>query len=152
MSASNAEVTGPGSQTGSQASPQIGAQMDGELRDRDGCERISQMLSRIGDKWTILIVRRLGEKPQRFNALRREIGDISQKMLAATLRNLERDGFVTRNVTPTNPPQVEYGLTSLGHELLVPVQALAMWTFQNMARIESARTAYAQRNGQNKTE
>ena len=124
----------------------ICAAMDGEVRDRDGCERISQMLARIGDKWTILIVRRLGDKPQRFNALRREIGDISQKMLATTLRNLERDGFVTRHVTPTSPPQVDYTLTKLGHDLLVPVQALAMWTFQNMEQIETARTAYAARN------
>ena len=120
--------------------------MDGEVRNRDGCERISQMLARIGDKWTILIVRRLGDKPQRFNALRREIGDISQKMLATTLRNLERDGFVTRHVTPTNPPQVNYTLTKLGHDLLVPVQALAMWTFQNMEHIETARAAYAARS------
>ena len=123
----------------------ICAAIDSEVRDRDGCERISQMLARIGDKWTILIVRQLGDKPKRFNALRREIGDISQKMLATTLRNLERDGFVTRHVTPTSPPQVDYTLTKLGHDLLVPVQALAMWTFQNMAEIEAARTAYSAR-------
>ena len=123
----------------------IGNLMDGEVRDRDGCERISEMLSRIGDKWTILIVRRLGDKPQRFNALRREIGDISQKMLSTTLRNLERDGFVNRHVTPSNPPQVEYTLTKLGHDLLVPVQALALWTFENMEHIEAARAAYAER-------
>ena len=123
----------------------ICAAMDGEVRDRDGCERISQMLARIGDKWTILIVRQLGDKPKRFNALRREIGDISQKMLATTLRNLERDGVVTRHVTPTSPPQVDYTLTRLGHDLLVPVQALAMWTFQNMGEIEAARAAFAAR-------
>jgi DNA-binding HxlR family transcriptional regulator len=121
--------------------------MDGEVRDPDGCERISEMLSRIGDKWTILIVRRLGDKPQRFNALRRDIGDISQKMLSTTLRNLERDGFVIRTVTPTSPPQVEYTLTTLGHSLLVPVQALAMWTFENMSQIETARATYAERTG-----
>jgi DNA-binding HxlR family transcriptional regulator len=129
---------------------EIHSQMDGEVRDRDGCERISEMLSRIGDKWTILIVRQLGDKPQRFNALRRQIGDISQKMLATTLRNLERDGFVTRTVTPTSPPQVEYTLTKLGHSLLVPVQALAVWTFQNMSQIETARVAFAERAGTGK--
>ncbi len=123
----------------------ICAAMDGEVRNREGCERISQMLARIGDKWTILIVRQLGDKPKRFNAIRREIGDISQKMLATTLRNLERDGFVTRHVTPTSPPQVDYTLTKLGHDLLVPVQALAMWTFQNMEQIEAARAAYTAR-------
>jgi DNA-binding HxlR family transcriptional regulator len=121
--------------------------LDSEVRDREGCERISQMLARIGDKWTILIVRQLGDNPKRFNALRREIGDISQKMLATTLRNLERDGFVTRTVTPASPPQVEYTLTKLGHTLLVPVEALAQWTFQNMNEIEAARAAYAERNG-----
>ncbi len=123
----------------------ICAAMDGEVRNREGCERISQMLARIGDKWTILIVRQLGDKPKRFNAIRREIGDISQKMLATTLRNLERDGFVTRHVTPASPPQVDYTLTKLGHDLLVPVQALAMWTFQNMEQIEAARAAYTAR-------
>ena len=123
----------------------ICAAMDGQVRDRDGCERISQMLARIGDKWTILVVRLLSDKPKRFNALRREIGDISQKMLATTLRNLERDGFVTRHVTPTSPPQVDYTLTKLGYDLLVPVQALAMWTFQNMEQIEAARAAYSAR-------
>ncbi|NJR13552.1 MAG: helix-turn-helix transcriptional regulator [Phyllobacteriaceae bacterium] len=119
--------------------------MDAAIRSSTECERISEMLSRVGDKWTILIIRHLGAKPQRFNALRREIGDISQKMLSTTLRALERDGFVVRSVTPSNPPHVEYTLTCLGHELLVPVQALANWTFQNMCQIEAARAAYAAR-------
>ena len=73
----------------------------------------------------------LGDGPMRFNALRRSVGDISQKMLSTTLRNLERDGFVTRTVTPTNPPQVEYALTDLGSSLLEPVRALADWTVAN---------------------
>lgn len=106
------------------------------------CQKISELLARIGDKWTVLVIRTLGPGPMRFNALRREIGDISQKMLAATLRNLERDGFVTRSVTPTTPPQVEYALTALGHDLLRPVSALAQWTAENAQRIEVARTAY----------
>ena len=87
----------------------------------------------------------LGRGPVRFNALRRSVGDISQKMLATTLRNLERDGFVTRTVTPTNPPQVEYALTDLGIGLLQPVRALAEWTVANADRIEAARRAYAAR-------
>ncbi|MGL4404599.1 MAG: winged helix-turn-helix transcriptional regulator [Notoacmeibacter sp.] len=120
--------------------------MDRDIRNSTECERISEMLSRVGDKWTILIIRRLGTKSQRFNALRREIGDISQKMLSTTLRNLERDGFVIRTVTPSNPPQVEYTLTCLGHELLVPVQGLANWTYENMAKIEAARASYAARS------
>ena len=120
--------------------------MDHDIRNSTECERISEMLSRVGDKWTILIIRRLGTKSQRFNALRREIGDISQKMLATTLRNLERDGFVIRTVTPSNPPQVDYTLTCLGHELLVPVQILANWTYENMSKIEAARIAYSARS------
>ena len=86
--------------------------------DTSQCEQISALLSRVGDKWTVLVVGSLGAGPMRFNALRRTVGDISQKMLSTTLRNLERDGFVTRTVTPTNPPQVEYALTDLGCGLL----------------------------------
>jgi len=106
------------------------------------CQRISELLGRIGDKWTILVIRTLGTGPHRFNALRREIGDISQKMLATTLRSLERDGFVLRTVTPSKPPQVEYALTSLGEDLQRPVFALAQWTADNAHRIEAARATY----------
>ena len=106
------------------------------------CARISELLSRIGDKWTLLVIRSLGPKPMRFNALRREIGDISQKMLAHTLRNLERDGFVTRTVTHTAPPQVDYALTALGADLLNPVCALASWAIANSGHIDHARAAY----------
>ena len=106
------------------------------------CQRISELLSRVGDKWTVLVIRALADHPQRFNALRRDIGDISQKMLATTLRNLERDGFVRRTVTPSKPPQVEYDLTTLGHDLQVPVCTLARWTADNSHRIEAARLAF----------
>jgi DNA-binding HxlR family transcriptional regulator len=112
------------------------------------CERISELLARVGDKWTVLVIRMLGDGPMRFNALRREIGDISQKMLSATLRSLERDGFVTRTVAPTTPPQVEYALTDLGRSLLVPVGELARWTIAHAARIEEARRTYAARKGE----
>ena len=117
----------------------------GEARDTSQCEQISALLSRVGDKWTVLVVGSLGAGPMRFNALRRTVGDISQKMLSTTLRSLERDGFVTRTVTPTNPPQVEYALTDLGCGLLKPVQALAEWTLANAERIEAARRDYAAR-------
>jgi DNA-binding HxlR family transcriptional regulator len=126
--------------TGGTAPPQAKALHDGAT-----CERISELLSRVGDKWTVLVVRILGGGPVRFNALRRQVGDISQKMLATTLRNLERDGFVTRTVTPSTPPQVEYALTDLGLSLLGPVCALATWTAENAARIEAARRAFAAR-------
>ena len=117
----------------------------GEPEDTAQCEQISALLSRVGDKWTVLVVGVLGRGPTRFNALRRAVGDISQKMLATTLRNLERDGFVLRTVTPTNPPQVEYALTGLGSDLLEPVRALAEWTVANADRIEAARQAFAAR-------
>jgi DNA-binding HxlR family transcriptional regulator len=103
------------------------------------------MLARISDKWTMLVVRELGGGPRRFNAMRRTIGDISQKMLAATLRELEENGFVSRTVIPTMPPQVEYALTDLGRDFLCPVQSLAEWVIANSARIDAARAAYAAR-------
>lgn len=112
------------------------------VTDPAACETISALLSRVGDKWTVLVIRTLSDGPCRFNALRREIGDISQKMLATTLRNLERDGFVSRTVTPSKPPQVEYALTDLGRDLQRPVLALAQWTFENAQKIEAARASY----------
>lgn len=124
---------------------QVLAAKAGNHSDTATCEHISRMLARISDKWTMLVVRMLGEGPRRFNALRREVGEISQKMLAATLRDLEENGFVSRHVVPTKPPQVEYALTDLGHELLVPVRTLAEWVVKNSARIEAARAAYAGR-------
>src|SRR4051794_30226436 len=100
------------------------------------------MLARIGDKWSMLIIATLGEGPLRFNELRRQITDISQKMLSSTLKVLERDGLVRRTVLPRVPPQVEYALTDLGRELLTPVSALAGWTATNTPRIMAARAAY----------
>ena len=81
------------------------------------CRAISDVLARIGDKWSVLVVTRLGDKPMRFNELRRSIGGISQRMLTLTLRGLERDGLVTRTVFPTIPPRVDYALTQLGRDL-----------------------------------
>jgi DNA-binding HxlR family transcriptional regulator len=106
------------------------------------CSTIADLLARIGDKWSLLIVTTLGEGPLRFNELRRRVTDISQKMLSSTLKVLERDGLVSRSVAPSVPPQVEYALTDLGRELLVPVSALAAWTADNTARILTARAKY----------
>jgi DNA-binding HxlR family transcriptional regulator len=117
-------------------------------REEDGaevCGAISDMLARIGDKWSLLIVTTLGAGPMRFNELRRQIADISQKMLSSTLKVLERDGLVKRTVFPSVPPQVEYALTDLGSDLLSPVSALAEWTAQNTQRILSARAEYDSR-------
>ncbi len=115
----------------------------GNHEDTARCEHISRMLARISDKWTLLVVRVLGRGPRRFNALRREVGEISQKVLASTLRDLEENGFVSRTVAPVTPPQVEYALTDLGREFLRPVQALAEWVIANTARLDAARAAYA---------
>ena len=87
------------------------------------CRTISTLLSRIGDKWTVLVVQTLSDGPRRFNELRREIPSVSQRMLTLTLRNLERDGLVSRTVTPTIPPRVDYELTALGRSLREPVNA-----------------------------
>lgn len=106
------------------------------------CRRISAILSRVGDKWTVLVVRQLGEGPRRFSDLRRALGSISQKMLTATLRGLERDGFVTRTVYPSVPPKVEYALTDLGRDLLVPVAALGEWALRNAERVEEAQRRF----------
>ena len=89
------------------------------------CRTISTLLSRIGDKWTVLVVSSLGGGSRRFNELRREIPSVSQRMLTLTLRNLERDGLVRRTVTPSIPPRVDYELTDMGHSLLKPVTALS---------------------------
>jgi DNA-binding HxlR family transcriptional regulator len=113
-----------------------------DQEDVQTCDTISDMLARIGDKWSLLIVSTLGDGPLRFNELRRRIGDISQKMLSSNLKTLERDGMITRTVAATVPPQVEYELTDLGHELFVPVLALAEWTKQNTPQIVAARAAY----------
>lgn len=115
--------------------------------DPSHCEHISRMLARISDKWTLLVVRTLGYGPRRFNALRRDVGEISQKVLASTLRELEENGFVSRTVTPVTPPQVEYALTDLGREFLKPVQTLAEWVVANSARMDMARADYAERRG-----
>ena len=101
------------------------------------------MLSQFAGKWTVLVVRVLGRGPRRFNALRRDVGEISQKVLTSTLKDLEESGLVSRTVTPTKPPQVEYALTDLGRDFLIPVRSLAEWVVGNAERIEAARAAYA---------
>jgi DNA-binding HxlR family transcriptional regulator len=106
------------------------------------CRTISTLLSRIGDKWTVLVVTTLGEGPRRFNELRREIPSVSQRMLTLTLRNLERDGLVSRAVTPSIPPRVDYALTEMGRSLLKPVNALAEWAVDNVATIHAAQARF----------
>jgi DNA-binding HxlR family transcriptional regulator len=114
----------------------------GNIRETETCRAVSGVLARVGDKWSVLIVSRLGKQPMRFNELKREIAGISQRMLTLTLRGLERDGLITRTVFPTIPPRVDYELTALGKSLLDPVNALADWALKNASRIETARAKF----------
>src|SRR3984957_5160010 len=106
------------------------------------CRAVSDVLARVGDKWSVLVVTRLGAGPLRFNELRRSIGGISQRMLTLTLRGLECDGLVTRTVFPTIPPRVDYELTPLGRDLLEPVSTLGDWAIRNQEKIARAREQF----------
>ncbi len=110
------------------------------------CQGVGEVLARVGDKWSVLIVMTLGNGPRRFNDLKRSIGGISQRMLTLTLRGLERDGLLTRTMFPTIPPRVDYELTELGHSLARPVAALGEWALRNQAGIRKAREAFDARS------
>lgn len=112
------------------------------------CRMIDEVLSLIGDKWSIYVVVMLGQGKRRFSELKREVDGISQKMLTVTLRGLERDGYVTRTAYATIPPRVEYELTELGQDLLVPVRALGDWANRNESRVVGARIRYDERRAQ----
>lgn len=106
------------------------------------CRVVSSVLQRIGDKWSMLVVTVLADGPRRFSELRREIEPISQRMLTLTLRSLERDGLVTRTVTPSIPPRVDYALTDLGRSLQEPVTALAQWAVAHLDQIAAAQERF----------
>ena len=106
------------------------------------CQTVTEVLARVGDKWTMQVVMSLGEGPVRFNALRRAVEGISQRMLTRTLRGLERDGLISRTVTPTVPPRVDYALTPLGRSLVEPVRALGDWAIANREAIANAREQF----------
>ncbi|MBM1172169.1 winged helix-turn-helix transcriptional regulator [Microvirga arabica] len=106
------------------------------------CRTVTEILSRVGDKWSVQVVVQMGEGPKRFNELRRAVTGISQRMLTLTLRGLERDGLVTRTVYPTIPPRVDYQLTGLGCSLLKTVRALGDWAIQNRDEILTARRRF----------
>jgi DNA-binding HxlR family transcriptional regulator len=108
----------------------------------DSCVAVREVLNRVGDKWSVLIVGLLANGPKRFSELRRAIEGISQRMLTLTLRGLERDGLLTRTVYPTIPSRVEYELTELGRTLRKPTQAIAKWAQENRERIQLARNKY----------
>jgi DNA-binding HxlR family transcriptional regulator len=106
------------------------------------CRTVTEILSRVGDKWSVQVVVQLGEGRRRFNELRRNVNGISQRMLTLTLRGLERDGLVTRTVYPTIPPRVDYQLTGLGCSLLRTVRGLGEWAIANRAEILEARRRF----------
>ena len=120
----------------------------GNLHVPEDCRAVSEVLSRVGDKWTILVVSELGNGPRRFNEIRRALGSISQRMLTLTLRGLERDGLVTRTVFPTVPPRVDYELTEMGNELHLPLRTIGAWAHANRHRVEAAREAFAKREAE----
>jgi DNA-binding HxlR family transcriptional regulator len=106
------------------------------------CGAMGDILNRIGDKWSVMVVGYLTRKTMRFNELRHAIGGISQRMLTLTLRNLERDGLVTREVFPEIPPRVEYTLTDLGRTLTEPLDALWNWAAKHQYDVKAARESY----------
>jgi DNA-binding HxlR family transcriptional regulator len=114
------------------------------------CRNVNNILKRVGDRWSMLIVMVLASKSFRFNELQRRIPDISQRMLSLTLRGLERDGLVNRQVTPSVPPRVDYSLTELGQSLCGPMTRLGYWVVENSPQILQAQAVFDQQ-GQDAT-
>lgn len=103
---------------------------------------VRDVIDHLGDKWSTLLIMVLAQGPQRFNAIKRAVPDISQRMLTQTLRDLQRDGLITRQVFPTQPPSVEYRLSAMGTSLLEPLSVLVAWAEANHPAIREARQAY----------
>ena len=129
------------------------AELERRMREQGGhagveqsCRPITDILTRVGDKWSVMVVMLLGNGTKRFNEMRRLIGGISQRMLTLTLRGLERDGLVTRTVFPTVPPRVDYALTDMGRALLIPISALGTWAYVHRDAVDAARLAFDARN------
>lgn len=108
---------------------------------------VRDVIERIGDKWSVLLIDRLHAGPQRFGVLARAVDGISRNMLTRTLRLLERDGLVTRTVYPTSPPTVEYALTDLGRSLVPVLNSVARWAVEHRPLVEAARADFARRDG-----
>ena len=105
------------------------------------------LFDQIADKWSMMVLKVLEEEPLRFNAVKRLLEGVTQKALTQCLRKLERNGLVARRVIATSPVAVEYGLTPLGHTLLVPFKALYGWTVEYQAEVDRARAEFDARNG-----
>ncbi|MCK9919350.1 helix-turn-helix transcriptional regulator [Microbacteriaceae bacterium K1510] len=127
--------------TGMATAPKREAVQGGE-EYHAACGTIAQVLERIGNKWTVLVVVALADGPQRFNALMRLVEGVSHRMLTLTLRGLQRDGMVKRRAYATIPPKVQYELTPLGQSLIEPLGTLADWAMRNRTKIETAQTAF----------
>lgn len=106
------------------------------------CQKVSQVLARVGEKWSVLIIMLLAGGPRRFTEIKRTINGISQRMLTLCLRGLERDGLIKRTVFAVMPPHVEYELTPLGRSLTAPVIALGTWAKDHISDIDAARNAF----------
>jgi len=113
-----------------------------ELDRHSACRRVTPVLNRVGDKWSMQVVMELASGPRRFTELKRALDGVSQRMLTLTLRGLERDGLVNRTVTPTIPPRVDYELTELGISLREPVLALGQWALDHIDCIFAAQQRY----------
>lgn len=118
------------------------SQMMSQYSDPSACP-VRNVLDQLGDKWSVLIITALAHRPYRFGELRREISDISQRMLTQTLRDLQSDGLIEREVFPTTPPSVEYRLSPMGRSFLVPLSAMVDWAFANFPAIKEARAEFA---------
>jgi DNA-binding HxlR family transcriptional regulator len=117
---------------------------DGDSAGQTGC-RTREVLDIVADKWSLLVVRNLKAGPRRFTELKRSIDGISQRMLTLTLRNLERDGILTRTVHNVMPPNVSYQLTPMGTTLLEATAPLLRWSIEHLALIDAARADYSAR-------
>jgi DNA-binding HxlR family transcriptional regulator len=111
-------------------------------RPQTECVVVREILDRVGDKWSVLVIALLGEQGRRFSELRRSIEGISQRMLTLTLRQLERDGLVARTVHATVPPRVDYELTPLGRSVLEPLMGLMTWAQEHGTDVAEARRRY----------
>nr|WP_294847975.1 helix-turn-helix domain-containing protein [uncultured Sphingomonas sp.] len=109
---------------------------------QSACQEVTPVLNRVGDKWSMQVVMALSFGSKRFSELKREIDGISQRMLTLTVRGLERDGLISRHVTPTIPPRVDYELTELGISLKEPVRALGKWASEHISCIRAAQQRY----------
>ena len=124
------------------SNPKVTAdEMSGENVKIEGCP-VRNVLDRVSDKWSLLLLLVLMDEPRRFLGLRREVPDISQRMLTQTLRQLERDGLVSRTVVPTVPVSVTYALTELGRSFMVATQEMIAWAKEAYPRIAEARQHY----------